>query len=81
MTHEEIKEKIKESIVEIEGLDPSEIKDDSTFKTLGIDSIDSVELVLALEEGFDIKIPDEDLEKLSDATFSELVSYIAGKVN
>lgn len=59
-------EKFKEIIVERLGVDPNEITDDASFvDDLGADSLDTVELVMAFEEEFDIEIPDEDAENLT----------------
>ena len=55
---------VKEVVVEQLDCDPAEVKEDSKFiEDLGADSLDVVELVMALEEKFDIEIPDEDAEK------------------
>ena len=60
------REKFKEIIVDRLGADPNEITDDASFiEDLGADSLDTVELVMAFEEEFDIEIPDEDAEKLT----------------
>lgn len=59
-------EKFKEIIVDRLGVDPNEITKDASFiDDLGADSLDTVELVMAFEEEFDIEIPDEDAEKLT----------------
>jgi acyl carrier protein len=59
-------EKFKEIIVDRLGVDPNEITGDASFiDDLGADSLDTVELVMAFEEEFDIEIPDEDAEKLT----------------
>lgn len=59
-------EKFKEIIVDRLGVDPNEISDDASFiDDLGADSLDTVELVMAFEEEFDLEIPDEDAEKLT----------------
>ncbi|NQT25245.1 acyl carrier protein [candidate division KSB1 bacterium] len=59
-------EKFKEIIVERLGVDPNEITAEASFvDDLGADSLDTVELVMAFEEEFDIEIPDEDAEKLT----------------
>jgi len=59
-------EKFKEIIVERLGVDPNEITTEASFvDDLGADSLDTVELVMAFEEEFDIEIPDEDAEKLT----------------
>ena len=58
-------EKFKGIIVDRLGVDPNEINDDASFiDDLGADSLDTVELIMAFEEEFDIEIPDEDAEKL-----------------
>jgi acyl carrier protein len=60
------KEKFKEIIVEKLGVDPNEITPQASFvDDLGADSLDTVELVMAFEEEFEIVIPDEDAEKLT----------------
>jgi acyl carrier protein len=59
-------EKFKEIIVDRLGVDPGEIKAEASFvDDLGADSLDTVELVMAFEEEFDLEIPDEDAEKLT----------------
>ena len=59
------KEKFKEIIVDRLGVDPNEITDEASFiDDLGADSLDTVELIMAFEEEFDIEIPDEDAEKM-----------------
>lgn len=58
--------KFKEIIVDRLGVDPNEITSEASFiDDLGADSLDTVELVMAFEEEFDIEIPDEDAEKLT----------------
>lgn len=72
-------EKIKEIIAEQLGVNKEEVKPESSFvDDLGADSLDTVEIVMALEEEFGIEIPDEDAEKMS--TVKEAVSYIEDKV-
>ncbi len=57
---------VKEVVVEQLNVNPDEIKEESKFvEDLGADSLDVVELVMALEEKFDIEIPDADAEKKS----------------
>ena len=59
-------EKFKEIIVDRLGVDPNEITQAASFvDDLGADSLDTVELVMAFEEEFDLEIPDEDAEKLT----------------
>jgi len=66
---------VKEVVVEQLDCDPAEVKEDSKFiEDLGADSLDVVELVMALEEKFDIEIPDEDAEKI--LTVSDAIKYI-----
>jgi acyl carrier protein len=72
-------EKIKSIIAEQLGVKSEEIKPESSFvDDLGADSLDTVELVMALEEEFGIEIPDEDAEKM--ATVGEAIKYIEDKV-
>ena len=60
------------------GVDPERIKPEASFiDDLGADSLDIVELVMAMEEEFDLEIPDEDAEKLK--TVQDVTSYIEGK--
>ncbi|HHW44981.1 MAG: acyl carrier protein [Thermoanaerobacteraceae bacterium] len=68
-------EKVKSIIVEQLGVDESEVTMEASFiEDLGADSLDIVELVMALEEEFDLVIPDEDAEKIR--TVGEAVKYI-----
>lgn len=68
-------EKVKEVVVEQLSVSADEIKEDSKFiEDLGADSLDVVELVMALEEEFDIEIPDSDAEKI--LTVNDAISYI-----
>jgi acyl carrier protein len=72
-------EKVKSIIAEQLGVKSDEIKPESSFvDDLGADSLDTVELVMALEEEFGIEIPDEDAEKM--ATVGEAIRYIEDKV-
>ncbi|MDR1996902.1 MAG: acyl carrier protein [Candidatus Margulisbacteria bacterium] len=74
-TEQEIFEKVKAVVVEQLSVNPSEVTKEASFvDDLGADSLDTVELVMALEEAFDTEIPDEDAEKLS--TVGNAVSYI-----
>lgn len=71
-----IPEKVKGIIVEQLGVDEDQVSEDASFvDDLGADSLDQVELVMALEEEFGIEIPDEDAEKITRV--KEAVSYIA----
>ncbi len=66
---------VKEVVVEQLNVNADEVKEDSKFvEDLGADSLDVVELVMALEEKFDIEIPDSDAEKI--ATVGDAIKYI-----
>ena len=68
-------EKVKSIIVEQLGVDADEVTPEASFvDDLGADSLDTVELVMAFEEEFDLEIPDEDAEKI--AKVQDAVSYI-----
>ncbi len=70
-----VAEKVKEIIVEQLGVDPEEVTIEASFvNDLGADSLDTVELVMALEEEFNIEIPDEEAEKLD--TVGKAIEYI-----
>jgi acyl carrier protein len=70
-----VEEKVKHIIVEQLGVDAEEVKPEASFvDDLGADSLDVVELVMALEEEFGLEISDEDAEKLS--TVKEAIGYI-----
>ena len=61
-----IEERVKKIIVEQLGVKEEEVKPEASFvEDLGADSLDTVELVMALEEEFDIEIPDEEAEKIT----------------
>ena len=71
----EITEKVKQIISEQLGVDEGEVTPSASFvDDLGADSLDTVELVMALEEAFDIEIPDEDAEKIR--TVQDAIDYI-----
>lgn len=71
-------EKIKSIIAEQLGVKPEEVTPNASFiDDLGADSLDTVELVMALEEEFGIEIPDEDAEKM--ATVADAIKYIEEK--
>jgi acyl carrier protein len=68
-------EKVKSIIVEQLGVDESAVTPEASFiDDLGADSLDTVELVMALEEEFGIEIPDEDAEKIQ--TVGDVIKYI-----
>ena len=67
--------RVKEIIVEQLGVKPEEVTNEASFvDDLGADSLDTVELVMALEEEFDVEIPDEDAEKI--VTVVDATNYI-----
>jgi len=71
-------DEVKEVIVEQLNVSPDEVKPEAKFQEdLGADSLDIVEMMMALEEKFEIEIPDNDAEKIS--TVQDLVDYIANK--
>lgn len=75
MSQEEIFEKVQKIVVEQLEVEPSEVKPAANFANdLGADSLDTVELVMALEEEFDIEIPDEAAEQIT--TVQAVVDYI-----
>ena len=75
MTDKEIEETVKQIIVDQLGVKKEDVKEESSFvDDLGADSLDTVELVMALEEKFDTEIPDEDAEKIT--TVKTAMDYI-----
>ena len=70
-----IEERVKKIVCEQLGVKEEEVKSSSSFvNDLGADSLDTVELVMALEEEFETEIPDEDAEKLTSV--QESIDYI-----
>ena len=70
-----IEERVKKIIVEQLGVDEAEVKNEASFvDDLGADSLDTVELVMALEEEFDTEIPDEEAEKIT--TVQAAIDYV-----
>ena len=79
MDSEEVFEKVKEIIVNQLGVSDTAVTMEASFiDDLGADSLDIVELVMALEEEFDIEIPDEDAEKA--VTVGDVVEYIKDNI-
>ncbi|MDA8244759.1 MAG: acyl carrier protein [Elusimicrobia bacterium] len=75
---ENLEERVKKIIVEQLAVDAAEVTPQAQFvQDLGADSLDTVELVMALEEEFDIEIPDEDAEKIR--TVGMAIDYIKEK--
>ena len=78
MSQEAILEKVRSIVSEQLSVDAGEVKPGSNFQNdLGADSLDTVELVMALEEAFDIEIPDEAAEGIT--TVGDAVKYIEDK--
>ncbi len=76
----EMENKVREIVCQQLDVEADKVKKETSFvEDLGADSLAVVELVLALEEAFDIDIPDEDTEKLR--TFNDAVTYIESKVS
>ena len=75
-----VEEKVKEIIVDQLGVDEKQLNPEASFiDDLGADSLDTVELVMALEEEFDVEIPDEDAEKIG--TIQNAIDYIKDHTN
>jgi acyl carrier protein len=73
-----VEEKVKEIIAKQLGVNAAEVTPEASFvEDLGADSLDTVELVMAFEEAFNIEIPDEDAEKI--AKVKDAVDYIKNK--
>ena len=74
----EVEATVKKIISEQLGVPESDVKPEASFvNDLGADSLDTVELVMALEEEFSVEIPDEDAEKI--ATVQNAIDYIKAK--
>lgn len=79
VTMQDVPEKVTRILTDKLGIAESEITPDANFvKDLGIDSLDYAEIVMEFEQSFDIRIPDDDAEKLQ--TFGEAVKYIQDKL-
>ena len=72
---ENIEQRVKKIVAEQLGVNEGDVKNESSFvNDLGADSLDTVELVMALEEEFETEIPDEEAEKIT--TVQQAVDYI-----
>ena len=75
MSVENVQERVKNIIVEQLGVEADQVKPEAQFvNDLGADSLDTVELIMALEEEFEVEIPDEKAEKIK--TVGEAIAYI-----
>ena len=73
-----ILEKIKSIVADQLGVDEDQVTEDASFiDDLGADSLDTVELIMAFEEEFDVEIPDEDAQKIK--TVKDVIEYIESK--
>ncbi len=76
---EDVQKKIASILIDKLGIPESEITPDASFvRDLGIDSLDYAELVMEFEQTFDIKIPDDDAEKMQ--TIGQAAAYITSKI-
>ena len=77
---ENIEQRVKKIVAEQLGVNEAEVKIESSFvDDLGADSLDTIELVMALEEEFNCEIPDEEAEKIT--TVKQAVDYVNGHLN
>ncbi|MFK7850761.1 MAG: acyl carrier protein [Akkermansiaceae bacterium] len=78
MSDKSIEERVKEIIVDQLGVSADQVTMEAKFvEDLGADSLDTVELVMALEEEFDVEVPDDEAEKLQ--AVKDVVTFIEGK--
>ncbi len=74
-----LEERVKNLVVTQLGVDAAKVTTNASFiDDLGADSLDTVELVMAFEEEFDLEIPDEDAQKMR--TVSDIINYLKDKV-
>ena len=74
-----LEDRVREIVVEQLGVSTDEVIGEASFiDDLGADSLDIVELVMAMEEEFDVEIPDEDAEKIQ--TIGSAIQYLKGKI-
>ena len=74
MTREDVFTAIAEVVSDRTDTAREEVKEESTFRDLGVDSLDTVEMIMDFENAFDIKIPDEEAEKIT--TVGEAIEHI-----
>ncbi|MEO8003861.1 MAG: acyl carrier protein [Betaproteobacteria bacterium] len=77
---ESVEQRVKKIVAEQLGVNEADVKIDSTFvDDLGADSLDTVELVMALEEEFECEIPDEEAEKITSV--QQAIDYVKAHLN
>ncbi|KZE32697.1 acyl carrier protein [Crenobacter luteus] len=77
---ENIEARVKKIVAEQLGVNEAEVKNESSFvDDLGADSLDTVELVMALEEEFECEIPDEEAEKITSV--QQAIDYVSAHLN
>lgn len=74
-----VEEQIREIVARITRVDPTIITRESTFKDIKADSLDVVQALVAVEELFEIEIPDEEAQKFQ--SFGDFVSYVESRVS
>jgi acyl carrier protein len=78
MSDKSIEDRVKDIIVDQLGVNADQVTPEAKFvEDLGVDSLDTVELVMAFEEEFDIEVPDEEAEKLQSV--GDVISYITSQ--
>lgn len=77
-TQSSVEDRVRQIIVEQVGIDSSEVTRDAHFvNDLGLDSLDSIEVIMAIEEEFDLEIPDDKAEEMQ--IVSQVFDYVAAK--
>ena len=74
----EIAERVKQIIVNYLSVDPAAVTENSTFADLGADSLDTVDIIMAFEKEFDIKIPEDQSDKIS--TVGDAIKFVENEV-
>ena len=75
----DIEQRVKKIVAEQLGADEADVKNESSFvDDLGADSLDTVEVVMALEEEFDCEIPDEEAEKITNV--QQAIDYVTANL-
>jgi acyl carrier protein len=77
-TRDELRERLRKLILAACDVDPDALHPDTEISRLGSDSIRAVELTMAIEDEFDLEIPDDALDRLH--TFEEVTNYLAGRL-